>query len=904
MYSVILIVHMKDAKGSCGRAKGSSAYARKADAMRILLVASVLTFILMSPHISNAEVVWQSASSGPDSLQVYTPTSTHSWFGLNDNPSVFLGTWSGQDFTTDVSTTLHLLAQWNGGTGNVLDVILQATSGGDPFYGTGTTTAHLVASPGNYYPLAVTATTSLTEYSIPTNPGETVHMGNEMWAFLDPSYSGYTADHWVGASGTTPFLEICENGCAVPSAPTSCVSGCDSNVLFIPGLEGSRLYEKTVGIELQLWEPWISSLQQDAKAMYLNPNGTSINAVYTKTGATIDQVGVPFDETSIYQSFLAQLAGLKASSTIYDYLAFPYDWRQSPEDVVNDGTPYDDGTHFIDQALIALASTSKTGKVTIVAHSNGGLVAKALMIKLQQEGKANLVDKVILVDVPQDGTPMAIAAMLHGDYDPLPGFVVSQQTMRGLAENMPDAYDLLPSSDYFVRVASPVVDLTLDPDLKDAGNVPSLITNANDLGKFLTSGRTKPAAGDIETPDLLSSALLSSATALHSDLDSWTPPVGVQVIQIAGWGLDTPSGVTYQEENISTCNAVGCSISTTTRHAMNITEDGDDTVVVPSQIATTSWQSYYINLPKYNEFFKTNLGHKDVTETSVFQTLFASILSSSSVGVLPQYVTTTEPTPTLLSKTLRLRVLSPVTLDAYDSLGNHTGMIPNPNPQSDDLYVQEQIPNSYYRQYGEGQYIGLPDDSNNYKVVLHGTGTGTFTFEVTPVVSGVAQSTISFAGVPVTASSTATIQVNASNLASTALAVDEDGDGKVDIVIASSTQTTDPLSYTKLIGTTILGMDMGSLVKLRLEAKFVNVGYLITKDTKWDTDDDDSADNSNDRLKDKIIRKLNRIEAYIENENTKPLPKKPPQVEKITSAEASQLLDMIEELKVLINTKI
>ncbi len=687
----------------------------------------------------------------------------------------------------------------------------------------------------------------------------------------------------------------------------------ESNVLFIPGTESSRLYQNTTSGEQKIWEPALLG-QPGVEALDLNPDGTSITPTYTKANGALDTIAqgpwgisIPFVTEDIYKTFLQQLAQLKASSTIADYLVFPYDWRMSPEDVVNNGTAYDDGIHHLDTELVALAATSRTGKVTIVAHSNGGLVAKALMNKLVQEGKGNLVDKIILVAVPQDGTPAAISVLLHGDQTGIPPYVVSQATARGLGQYMPDAYDLLPSAAYFSRVSTPVVDLTNAPGLRStAGFASKTIMNIGNLQKFLTGagGRTQPDPSNVEIPEVLSKTILAGATSLHNDLDSWQPPAGVQVIQIAGWGVDTASGVVYTESNEPDCTyAITCTTATTTRHMVSLTEDGDGTVVTPSAVATTSWQSYYVDLRSYNDAFKTNFSHADITEIPNVQNLLQLLLASSSPEVLPTYVTSIEPVASSNEESLRLRVLSPVTLDAFDSSGNHTGIVPGQNPNAEVLVVDEQIPGSYYQRYGEGQYIGLPA-SGTYNVKLHGTGTGTFTFEITPVSEDTAGTPISFSGIPVTASSTVAINVNGANPASTSLVVDENGDGKTDITIASSTQAADPLAYTKIMFTSILGMDIGPIVKIPLEAKIVNAGYLIARSTLWDNDDGDAKDtNTKDILKVRVLRKLNLIETYVENEVTKPKPKLL-KAEQISLAQGTQILDMIEELKTLVNAKL
>jgi pimeloyl-ACP methyl ester carboxylesterase len=740
--------------------------------------------------------------------------------------------------------------------------------------------------------------------------GGSVDARNDWWG--DPS--GPEASSNPGGEGSSVWDGVAISPWLTQDPDTICSAGCESNVLFIPGIESSRLYTSPGGSESQLWEPGFFSNQADVKSLYLDPSGRSINPIYTKADGAIDTEGthviggITLYSDDVYKTFLAQLAGLKASSAIADYLVFPYDWRLSPADIVNDGARYDDGTHYLDEALVTLAATSKTGKVTIVAHSNGGLVAKALMMKLQSEGRADLVDKVILVDVPQTGTPKAAASMLHGDFQKIPdavGFMVSEATARGLAENMPDAYDLLPSSAYFASVATPVVDLSSAPTLKStSGIATNTITSAAALASFLTGsgGRAKPAFADTETPDVLSPTLLSNAASIHASLDAWQPPLGVQVIQIAGWGIDTPSEITYSEVPHTQCQTGTCTTVEATRHIVDMTEDGDGTVVIPSQVATTSWVTYYININKFNNDAHTNFSHGNITDALPFANLLDLILASTSPQLLPNYVSPIEPQQTSLSKSLRLRVLSPVTLDAYDNLGNHTGIAPNPNPLSDDIYVEEQIPGSYYQQYGEGQYIGLPADGS-YTVKLHGTDTGTFTFEVTPVSGGVAGAPVTFADVPVTASSSAIISLAGNVPASTTLALDVNGDGVIDTTIASSTQTSDPLAYAKLVRSSIALMDIGAPVQKQLQAKLANMIYLLTKVDQWDTDDDDVRDTSKtDKVVVRVVRKLGKVETYLQNEIGKPVSKRIKD-ERITAAQAAAITDMIEELKLLVNAK-
>jgi len=543
-----------------------------------IAVISILAVFSLAPRIVRAELIWQSAPSHTDELKVYTLELSHRWFGTEDSPTLYVGTWDGPDFTTDASTTVHMWARWDGNTGgyydaNILDVGLDSSSGGNPyvFSGQAPTTTRVILSGephAEFTYQTVSSTTTLEEMTIPTHAGVTIHHGDELWTILIP-HVGY-ANFSVGATGHTPQFQICEGECNSPPLPPACTENCYDNVLFLPGAQASRLYQRIHSVESRVWEPRF--FQTTATALHMNPDGTSINSIYTKADAVMERVDLPVVGFDVYRTFIEQLDAMKNDGKITDYKVFPYDWRVSPEEVVNNGTMYDDGTHYLDQDLEDLAASSKTGKVMIVAHSNGGLVTKALMLKLQNEGKTSLVDKIIFAASPQLGTPKAVASMLHGDFQDIPpglgGLMLSKSNARALAENMPDAYALLPSGAYFEKVADPVITLTDSPTLQSqAGISDPLIDDATDFSTFITGnngGRSKPASSDTETPNVLSPALLAHAALVHRQLDNWTPPSGVEVFQIVGWGLDTPKGITYTEEPRIFCSGLSCASATTT----------------------------------------------------------------------------------------------------------------------------------------------------------------------------------------------------------------------------------------------------------------------------------------------------------------------------------------------------
>ncbi len=133
---------------------------------------------------------------------------------------------------------------------------------------------------------------------------------------------------------------------------------------------------------------------------------------------------------------------------------------------------------------------------------------------------------------------------------------------------------------------------------------------------------------------------------------------------------------------------------------------------------------------------------------------------------------------------------SPISVDAYSSTGQHTGIVTNPNTSSDINFVEEKIPNSYYLQFGEGKYVGFPD-AGKTQVKIAGTGMGTFTLDVERSVAGKIVNTSTYADLPVLPATTATLAISPT---STSLSVDLDGNGTTDFTLAPA-QEFDPVQY-------------------------------------------------------------------------------------------------------------
>lgn len=582
-----------------------------------------------------------------------------------------------------------------------------------------------------------------------------------------------------------------------------CTQDCNSNVLFLPGLEASRLYRLDYsGGTDQLWEP---NTDSDVDDLSLAADGTSVrNDVYTKD--VIDEKNVsPIGQGNIYKSFIAQMNELKTAGAIADWNTTPYDWRLSLDEILSNGNQFPDGriyysgdfaatsSPYIIQELRRLAKSSKTGKVTIVAHSNGGLVAKALTEKLGSEA-STLIDKIIFVAVPQAGTPQAVGAILHGydqglPFDSLP-LVLTPETARTFAENMSSAYNLLPSANYFTYVDDPIVTFDNSDFLAEfRARYGSEIHDGTQLRNFITDTRrlASSSPNDLIYPSVGSALLLAKAEAVHSTLDNWMPPSSVSLYEIAGWGEDTLATIEYTEGKKTVCgnpSASTCQYYTTVPTLMYLPKEvieGDGTVVAPSALwgTASTTTKYWVNLRKYDDIRYGNFErtHADILEVPELRTLIQNVITNST-STLPAFtfISTTQPILEPSDNRARLRFVlhSPLNLSSIDNLGN----IVNSTTST--------IPGSRFKRYGEVQVLIVP---KNTPVTLNlaGYATGSFTLDMQEIDGNNTITTSStFSAIPSATSTMATISFTDGTLQSaTPLLLDYDGNGTIDFSLNS-----------------------------------------------------------------------------------------------------------------------
>ncbi len=516
-----------------------------------------------------------------------------------------------------------------------------------------------------------------------------------------------------------------------------CTENCFSNVLFVPGIMGSKLFENNE-------ELWFNGNDTRQARLALNEDGTSTHDIYllpeTRLPAGASNSTSLVDETygqNIYKTLLGSLADWKNQDLYNDYAFLPYDWRLSVDDIVMNGRVTEEKLRytqnntdltqsFFYQQVKTLQQNSKNKKVTLIGHSNGGLVIKAFVQKLKEVNDPlyHQIDKVILVAVPQLGTPDATIGLLHGSTVGSFGLGVSAKRSRDLARHMPGMYGLLPSETFFPEV-SPQVSFDGVPEswINRYGDT---LNTFGEFEDFLLGeeGRVEAEYADTDSPQVLSNPLLQQVKSLHSRLDNWQPSASTQVIKIAGTGIYTPEKILLERNRF--CNplrdrdVVRC-ITMEFGYTPNIkfALDGDKVVLEKSALGGVGEQ-WWVDLYRYGGLSQLNIPriHKDITEVNTFPGFLRSVFTNASQSA--DYISQIKPTHPPKNY-YSYQVHSPLHLTIKDEQGNITGY------NTLEQRATDAIPGSQYFEIGEVKIALIPKETPT-EITLSAYAEGSFTF--------------------------------------------------------------------------------------------------------------------------------------------------------------------------------
>lgn len=585
-----------------------------------------------------------------------------------------------------------------------------------------------------------------------------------------------------------------------------------SSVLFLPGIMGSRLYEEngacSLSGDIEVRERWLEVSNCDLLRLETNFLGESTNDIFTFSDdrGQLDRALLP----DFYDSFIDAMESWQSDDLINGFRVVPYDWRMSIDDVIN--TSYDPATRrliaddvasykdgYLYKSISELAATSLSGKVTIVTHSNGGLVAKGLLRRMSDSNDPLLqkIDRLIMVAAPQVGTPEALLGLLHGiDL----GFLgngdafLDMETSRLLQNKMAFAHHLLPNANYFNRTNAAVVTFDDGPLTTPWKQKYGQIRDRATLHTFLDdeSGRPKPEPDDLLQPEIVDAALLTYARNMETLLN-WTPPSSMQVIQVAGTGLDTTAGLTYFTDRECVKHNFGFSFLGCAEYQpkigyrVNSVIDGDQTVVAPSALYMPSSQAeqWWVDMPRYNLsgiFGRTfDRKHSNIFEVSEV----VSFIENKLFDEAGNYNFISNTAPELDSgPRLTFQLHSPLDLAVVTDDGEVSSTTIG-------------VTNAVYRKIGEVQYLSLPADTPNTRLRMRGYATGSFTLDIERREGNEIKERQTFSGVP-SATSTVVTAAITPDLPPVQLSVDVDGNGTVDMRYDEKGVVVEAVTYAKV----------------------------------------------------------------------------------------------------------
>ncbi len=159
----------------------------------------------------------------------------------------------------------------------------------------------------------------------------------------------------------------------------------------------------------------------------------------------------------IYESmirYLEKLEGVNPYFHAYDWRKNVYDWQQ----------PRDPATIDLDALVDSALKETNSNKVTLLAHSMGGLLARAY---IDDPALAAKISRVVTLGTPYWGAPKAWLPLVHGVQNPTLGlsdvsgyselkelyanFLLGREGAKELSRNMGGLYRLLPSEEYTGR---------------------------------------------------------------------------------------------------------------------------------------------------------------------------------------------------------------------------------------------------------------------------------------------------------------------------------------------------------------------------------------------------------------------------------------------------------------------
>lgn len=481
-------------------------------------------------------------------------------------------------------------------------------------------------------------------------------------------------------------------------------------IVFLPGVAGTELYQGSIETLNQVWP--------------FSPRGIREDMVLSRDGATPFFPGSSIVPGRILRSGLSNFYGdmiefmeEKGYSEGRDLFTFPYDWR------------LDNAEHFskLDAVIKNAKAKSGSDKVILLAHSMGGVIARAYIISSQ--ARASNVDALITMGTPYFGSTLPYHALVNGYTFGNP--TVRPELMKILMQNYSATYQLIPQI----------------PFIYDSANNRVLTLEESHLLKYKGIIDVSPSCliPPCLTPDIFTESteniwsfnedLLESAKEFNRPLGSKnnpTPlPAGVKHYVIVGYGVQTLGNYAIRPPKTGEKY-----LELDGRKIVLIPgfTDGDGTVPLSMLEISTATATYYVEDISGTTKYKNSKGIIEI-ETYLISAAHGDLPDNPKVQqIIWAIVKGTPPDPNSYSykapKTYRDVQRLDITLhsDAHMTIiDKATGGTLGYNSQGG---VDDNLHSGTFLSIDGVEYASIANLSRTYIVMVNGTGEGKFTLTV------------------------------------------------------------------------------------------------------------------------------------------------------------------------------
>jgi|GEM_PF-2684667 len=540
------------------------------------------------------------------------------------------------------------------------------------------------------------------------------------WQIANIKCSG-GANDIINASGNDTHLTI-DNYSTVTCIFTNTQAIERNPVLIIPGIMGTEIKKGST----TLW-PDILRMLRTKSDKFMDPLSFSVDQVPIDDELEFTEVlGKPSKFLDYTEKLTNHLKSLGYTEDV-DLFTFPYDWRRDLGYIAT-SEEGSDANQSLKEKIDQIIADTGAGKIDIVAHSQGGLVTKKLLLDLPDY--KNKINKVIFVGVPNLGAPKAAKVLLYGDTMDVAflGMGLDPDEVHKISQNMPAIYQLLPSREYF----------------------------NHSLGYYANASRLNPKSPTLHTVTLdssetlkflkdsgLNSSLIDNADNFHSvNYDNMNfSPGNMKAYNLAGCQTGTPGKIMKKVDG--------------TYQIFYVPGDGTVPIFSASNIFGAA------------TFYALESSHGTMLTQDGLREYIISLITGTPPPVTEKV---TAIKTDCRFNGLQVSIHSPVDLEFYDELGNRMG--PNPDGSFDF-----QISGGAYDIIGHEKFAFLPA-GHTYTIKLLGTGDGEFDFYSTIIENEKPISTAYYAHVPIMALSTGETQIIPSNYQP--IHLDDDHNGVID----------------------------------------------------------------------------------------------------------------------------